>query len=946
MTSPLPHTVARQTLTVDVPNEEVARDLVGRVSDLHRDRLIPLLGAVLDDLAPKGEHVRIDRLVIDLGDLPVAGLEDELCSRFERAAREALRESLSRAEGARYSIVSAMPESDARLELLAHYLTRGTLPVWASHRTPLSCEAEVIALLEQDPDGLSEMLQRHADEAGVIERLVRQLSDSALRRLLAGLEPDNAALVLLYITDLRALHRAAALIALDDQAFARLLWIIVLRFFLQDPGSQFNRKNFVRTLLLRVSASEAVPYGELVAALERGLVALERSRPLGSSLPAVIRELVLEHRDAPAGSPERPEPDPEPARDPLSTTALLAAFEAFLRGQTGAAEGAESLLSVEEMVYRLAERDAAGLAASLRREGGARDALERLVVALTDRSLGRVLHVLDAQSAAVVIEYLFDLRSLHRARALVSLGESELGHLLWLLSLRFFVRDPGTHFNRKSFVRSLLASVAATEPVSYTDLLAALQQGLTRVERGHPLRSSLPGVLRELAEDLARGAVSEPAAAPVSGNDPANTAVQEAALRAERQPLTIAEAALRWLLHGAVAPFSDAALLEALRALLEAPREGLKDQIASAMAEEDNRARWAARLPEPLLERISALRAPRNHRVLIQTADLVASAWRDIAPPGQSASLDRAEIWRVLLGTLALSPEPEISVQDLLARYLAHIAARVRTGSPDPDKRAALGQSLLVHLEKRAEGAGVSEISATLRSAQPTLKSAWAKGSALRAPNKPPVRPGDSASRAQAPSGAALRPLRGKTSFGLHGDDEEDLSDPVYVQNAGLVLTAALLPRLFGALDWLVKADQGKTRLRDEDTVSRACHLMQWMAFGVSDAPEPALALNKVLSGVPLDAIVAREITLTEAERALGERVLRSILQGVGPFQGTSIEGLRQTFLAREGKLIMRPDKWVLTVQRKVVDILLEQVPWSYSVIVHPWMAHPLHVKW
>jgi hypothetical protein len=33
-------------------------------------------------------------------------------------------------------------------------------------------------------------------------------------------------------------------------------------------------------------------------------------------------------------------------------------------------------------------------------------------------------------------------------------------------------------------------------------------------------------------------------------------------------------------------------------------------------------------------------------------------------------------------------------------------------------------------------------------------------------------------------------------------------------------------------------------------------------------------------------------------------------------------------------------------VQRKTLDVLVDQIPWSVSVVYHRWMAQPLYVTW
>ena len=61
---------------------------------------------------------------------------------------------------------------------------------------------------------------------------------------------------------------------------------------------------------------------------------------------------------------------------------------------------------------------------------------------------------------------------------------------------------------------------------------------------------------------------------------------------------------------------------------------------------------------------------------------------------------------------------------------------------------------------------------------------------------------------------------------------------------------------------------------------------------------------------------------------------------------GTSVEGLQQTFLQREGRLERSADGWRLFVPRKTVDVLLDQIPCSISTVFHPWMLEPISVTW
>jgi hypothetical protein len=183
-------------------------------------------------------------------------------------------------------------------------------------------------------------------------------------------------------------------------------------------------------------------------------------------------------------------------------------------------------------------------------------------------------------------------------------------------------------------------------------------------------------------------------------------------------------------------------------------------------------------------------------------------------------------------------------------------------------------------------------------------------------------------------------------AFNLEVDKDTGSSQPVYINNAGLVLTGPFLPHLFESLELLQIDETGRTSLRNREAVSRAVHLLQYLVDGCTSAPEPLLALNKILCGVDVSVPVAREIEPTEEERATCDRLLRAMIANWTTISNTSIAGLQETFLRREGKLERRDEDWKLQIQRKTVDVLVDQIPWTISVIYNSWMPQPLYVDW
>jgi hypothetical protein len=172
------------------------------------------------------------------------------------------------------------------------------------------------------------------------------------------------------------------------------------------------------------------------------------------------------------------------------------------------------------------------------------------------------------------------------------------------------------------------------------------------------------------------------------------------------------------------------------------------------------------------------------------------------------------------------------------------------------------------------------------------------------------------------------------------------IPETIYINNAGLVLTGPFLPALFDHLDLLHANEHGQTRLCDNEAVSRAVHLLQYLVDGSTSTPEPSLVLNKIMCGVPTATPVERAIEPTEHEREVCERFLKSMIANWKIIENTSISGLQETFLQREGRLESTPEGWKLTAQRKTLDVLVDQIPWSISVVFHTWMPQPLYVAW
>jgi hypothetical protein len=162
-----------------------------------------------------------------------------------------------------------------------------------------------------------------------------------------------------------------------------------------------------------------------------------------------------------------------------------------------------------------------------------------------------------------------------------------------------------------------------------------------------------------------------------------------------------------------------------------------------------------------------------------------------------------------------------------------------------------------------------------------------------------------------------------------------------YVINSGIVILHPFLQMYFDGLG-LIK----EKKFTDVDVCKRAVLLLHFLATGETSIAEFDLLLQKIMCGLSLEETIPAVLEITDSERAESEKLLLSVINYWPPLKNTSIAGLRNTFLQREGKLEKKENGWRLTIEQRTVDILLDKLPWGFSTIQLPWMNEMLSVDW
>jgi hypothetical protein len=171
-------------------------------------------------------------------------------------------------------------------------------------------------------------------------------------------------------------------------------------------------------------------------------------------------------------------------------------------------------------------------------------------------------------------------------------------------------------------------------------------------------------------------------------------------------------------------------------------------------------------------------------------------------------------------------------------------------------------------------------------------------------------------------------------------------AQPVAIANAGLVLLAPFLPDLFAQLG-LVSADAAAAgRPLAAEATCRAVQGLSYLAEGRWEGAATEPVIERVLCGAPAEDAPAPVGAPDPRDLVTCDDLLRAVISDWTALDDTSIKGLRETFLQRRGVLLRTDVGWALTVQSRAYDLLLDKVPWTFSLISLPWMTEPLRVTW
>lgn len=986
--------LALDTLEIDLgtlPRADLDVQLQQRLRDRLREALWQAMGEVRGSdahapFAPSGAGQRVDLLKRYLAE----GFLPWQAGHGTRRRLVQLAQQLAQGDGAGMTewLRTAPAGASVRWAALLRghvALLRPVLDAALSADSPLDTSAlrALMQLLAWDTAWAVERLRQIGQTTRVRRRMARQLGEPLLLAVVGALVPGDSDFIRAVIDEAAAFGRAQDPPVPPAQMRPRL-WEFTLAYLLVERGSDFNRRSYLGSLLRQNARQDGLEYPALLQSLIASLQLASGSAALRKPMLALLQQLAGELGEDAHASEAQASTLPAASIASEDGTGLSRLGRAKLHLQA-VLEGAMPWGAAAARAWDLLRSwDVQWLLDEVRKECASAPGRERVVRALGEARLRQCAALLaPADTELIEAGALSVLQALQRARS------EPLAHALPALPRG---ARPGSRRWRQLALPqrrfAWRAALAAGDPACEAgravwdelvrfdrEWLAEATAHYLAAEAGrHVFAAQLgTGELMAVVELLSPGA--GPFIEAVAGRAPA---LAGPTLRPAAAQQRVWEFTLAWLAAERGSEFNRRSYLGAL-VRRSAQRDGVSEHsLLLALLHSLEAVPVSNASQRGLLALVRELlgAAGQGPTAAHEGAALALTLCETAAP-----TLPQARAWRTRVSALLARPDaatqaaaltwaldtpaavsrlvmllPPATLRQLLARLRpAQCAPLLRCADEVMAEAVAAGvrapAARWVELRWRfvyeflfAQGRAFEPVDFRQRMAAwlaaQLREPAWTSQADRRASPEHARRGASQRSPSPQPQAQrASKPARPPAASPAPASEAS--REPIYVANAGIVLAEPFLPRLF-SLCGLVQGDA----FAHPAAASRAVHLLQALVGGAGPWLEHELVLNKLLCGLAIAEPLQWDGELDEKERATVDGLLGAMLQQWKVLGGTSIDGLRQTFLRREGRLVDEGEFWHLLVEPGPYDMLVDQLPWGFSTIKYPWMERMIHVQW
>ena len=494
-----PHVIGRQIFDVDFSSKEKSDVLQDKISLIFNNRLMDEMNQLFDRILPSNRIIKVDTLIIDIGEIGFESLDTELPKRIIQKIEEELRLILLHDNAAAVTNSEDIFQDDTKgnyLQLLEFFLQKGSFPWWVTSTEGLTISEVLEFLLLHASLRLKELVMRLGKDYNVRKRLVYQFSEQQIRYIIIVIEPDEAEFIFDYQHNLVQVQKEIVLVKNEESDFKRAVWLLIVSFLIVDRGSHFNRKEFVKNMLINMAAHFNTDFSELLALFAAGLKSNDRELRDIDSLYSIILELFTEG-DASQEKKTNISKDKFENKLPELSNNLELIRYYLIFGSFPWWSTYSDQKSLDMLITSMLDTKPKSMAILLRSIGQKQYSRRLLVKRFKEEILRSIVKIIEPQQVEFITDYIIEAKENNNRDSKIKVQSQELTEAIWEFVLEYLLVDRGSEFNRQMFLESNIRNLANRFNISFADLLVFLVQSIG-VRHHHSTRHI--SLIRDLSE--------------------------------------------------------------------------------------------------------------------------------------------------------------------------------------------------------------------------------------------------------------------------------------------------------------------------------------------------------------------------------------------------------------------------------------------------------------
>ncbi len=475
-----PHIIGRQIFDIDFASKEASEVLQDKISAIFNNRLMDEMNSLFDRVLPSNRIIKLDTLSIDIGNIGFESLDTELPNRLIQKLEQELMLILlhdNAASTAESDVIFQDDKKGSYLQLMEFFLLNGFFPWWVSGTEGPTISEVLEFLLLNSSLKLKELIMRVGQHSYSRKRLVHQFSEQQIKYIIVILEPEEAEFIFDYHHNLIQVQREVLLVKNEESDFKKAVWVLIINFLIIDRGSHFNRKEFVRNMLMGMAAHFNTDFSELMALFAAGLKSGSPELRNIDSLHTIILELFEELKSVPQIEALREEKNIE--KDLIKLSRDLDLLRYYLTfGSFPWWSSYPDQQSLDMILSGMINTQPKTIVLLLRNVGQQQYSRKLLVRSFSEEILLSVISVLEPEQVEFISDYIAEAKDTNNRNSKLSVQSKDLQEAVWEFVLEYLLVDRGSEFNRQMFLESNIRNLANRFNVNYADILTFLVQSI------------------------------------------------------------------------------------------------------------------------------------------------------------------------------------------------------------------------------------------------------------------------------------------------------------------------------------------------------------------------------------------------------------------------------------------------------------------------------------